>query len=96
MGNFRSEEGYINLEGVDLVGAGGDEGDRVPAFYEGDASQVYGYSWRGLLEAALLAGGGGHLHPLRSRAHLGGGRSPATPTDRAPRPAHLAMTPLPG
>ena len=49
----------MNLEGVDLVGAGGDEGDRVPAFYEGDASQVYGYSWRGLLEAALLAGGGG-------------------------------------
>ena len=58
MGNFRSDDGHVTLVDVELVGAGGDIGDRVVAFYEGDPAQVYGGGWRGLLESALMVAAG--------------------------------------
>jgi hypothetical protein len=57
-GNFRSDDGYVTLVDVELIGAGGDIGDRVVAFYEGDPTQVYGGGWRGMLESALMVAAG--------------------------------------
>lgn len=57
-GNFRSDDGAVNLVDVEIVGAGGRTGDGVPAFYEGDRTQVYGGGWRGMLESTLMVAAG--------------------------------------
>lgn len=61
LGDFRSGDGAVTLRAVDLIGADGDVGDRVYAFYEGDEHQVYARSWRGFTEAVLMVTAGAGL-----------------------------------
>ncbi|HMM93534.1 hypothetical protein [Phycicoccus sp.] len=65
-GDFLGEDGDVVLLDVGLVGAGGDVGDTVAAFYEGDPTQVYGSGWGGTLEAGLMTGGGAAVVGLAS------------------------------
>lgn len=58
-GDFRSDDGRYSFTDVALVGASGQVGSAVPAYYEGQGDTpeaVYGNGWAGLVESGFFIG----------------------------------------
>jgi hypothetical protein len=58
-GDFRSDDGRYSFTDVGLVGASGQVGSAVPAYYEGQGDTpdtVYGQGWAGLVESGFFIG----------------------------------------
>ncbi|MFZ2503929.1 MAG: hypothetical protein WAW88_14795 [Nocardioides sp.] len=58
-GDFRSDDGRHVFKDVELIGASGDVGSSIPAYYEGDSpnpTEVYAPGWGGLLESGFFLG----------------------------------------
>jgi hypothetical protein len=58
-GDFRSDAGGYSFTDVELVGASGQVGSAVPAYYEGQGDTpdaVYGHGWAALVESGFFIG----------------------------------------